>query len=206
MMYCNPIDHDLQKTREKRTVTFVTTLLPLDRKLDRPQTNSWDCSLMKILIAIDESESAREALQQALRLITHQDTSFILLGIEEPMSLPSVSPVPGVFGEDPMLSLPQEVELVEVEKERTLSALQWAEQLCQQAGVEVLSRSELGDPKHLICEVAKQENCDLIVVGSHGYGLFDRVLMGSVSDHVVHHAPCAVLVVRQNNSSSASAS
>lgn len=157
---------------------------------------------MNVLIAIDDSDSAREALQQALKLITHQATSFILLGIEQPMVIPSSASVPGVFGEDPMMMASQEVELAAVERERTNSALTWAEQMCQLAGVSYLKRSELGEPKHLICDVAKQENCDLIVVGSHGYGLFDRMLMGSVSDYVVHHAHCAVLVVRQSQDSS----
>jgi nucleotide-binding universal stress UspA family protein len=151
---------------------------------------------MKILVAIDESESSRNALQQALRLITHQTTTFILLGVEEPMFIPS-SQIPGVFGENASIAWQQEAELVQLEEERTQTTIQRAEALCQQADVQFTTRSELGDPKHIICDVARQEHCDLIVVGSHSYGIVDRVLMGSVSDYVVHHAPCAVLVVRE---------
>lgn len=152
---------------------------------------------MKILVAIDESESSHKALQQALRLITHQETIFILLGVEAPAFIPSASPLPGILGEDATIKWQEEVELAKIEEKRTTTAIQWAESLCQKTGVQFTSRSELGDPKHIICDVARQEDCDLIVVGSHSHGMVDRALMGSVSDYVVHHAPCAVLVVRE---------
>ncbi len=52
-----------------------------------------------------------------------------------------------------------------------------------------------GQPEEEIVELAEKWGADLIVVGSHGRGFFGRML-GSVSDAVVHHAPCSVLVVR----------
>lgn len=152
---------------------------------------------MKILVAIDESESSYKALQEALGLLSHQDKTFMLLGVEEPAFILSTSSIPGVFGDDAPITWQEEAELAQLEEKRTMSALQRAETLCQQVGVQFISRSELGDAKHVICDVAQQEQCNLIVVGSHGYGVFDRVLMGSVSDYVVHHAHCAVLVVRE---------
>lgn len=63
-------------------------------------------------------------------------------------------------------------------------------------GVEPDLRTEQGDPASVICQVAADEGFDLIVVGSHGAGLVRRLLMGSVSHHVLHHAPCPVMVVR----------
>ena len=53
-----------------------------------------------------------------------------------------------------------------------------------------------GSPQRIIVETAQEWGADLIVVGSHGYGLWSRALLGSVSNSVVHHAPCSVLVVR----------
>jgi nucleotide-binding universal stress UspA family protein len=53
-----------------------------------------------------------------------------------------------------------------------------------------------GSPDSRIVETAEEWNADLIVVGSHGYSRWERLLLGSVSDSVVHHAPCSVLVVR----------
>lgn len=53
-----------------------------------------------------------------------------------------------------------------------------------------------GSPDRCIVEVAEQMGADVIVVGSHGYKAWERLLIGSVSDSVVHHAPCSVLVIR----------
>jgi nucleotide-binding universal stress UspA family protein len=53
-----------------------------------------------------------------------------------------------------------------------------------------------GDPAESIVEAARSEGADVIVVGSHGRGAIGRALIGSVSDQVVRHAPCPVLVVR----------
>jgi nucleotide-binding universal stress UspA family protein len=55
-----------------------------------------------------------------------------------------------------------------------------------------------GDPAAEICRAAKEGGYDLLVVGSHGGGLVRRVFAGSVRDHVLQHAPCAVLVVRMH--------
>jgi nucleotide-binding universal stress UspA family protein len=59
-----------------------------------------------------------------------------------------------------------------------------------------------GDPAESIVDAARSERADVIVVGSHGRGALGRALIGSVSDQVVRHAPCPVLVVRPMNGSS----
>lgn len=53
-----------------------------------------------------------------------------------------------------------------------------------------------GDPGESIVAAAEAEGADLVVVGTHGRGTIGRLLLGSVSDHVVRNAPCPVLVVR----------
>lgn len=53
-----------------------------------------------------------------------------------------------------------------------------------------------GDPAQTIINVARQRNSGLIVMGSHGRSGLKRLLMGSVTERVVSHAPCAVLVER----------
>lgn len=56
---------------------------------------------------------------------------------------------------------------------------------------------EMGHPAATIIRVAEDEKCDLILLGSRGLGEVKRFLLGSVSDAVVHHAHCPVLIVRQ---------
>jgi nucleotide-binding universal stress UspA family protein len=53
-----------------------------------------------------------------------------------------------------------------------------------------------GDPADSIIEAATSERADIIVIGSHGRAALGRALIGSVSDQVVRHAPCPVMVVR----------
>ena len=52
------------------------------------------------------------------------------------------------------------------------------------------------DPRHAIVEAAREWAADLIVIGSHGRTGIDRLLLGSVAQSVVRHAPCSVDVVR----------
>jgi nucleotide-binding universal stress UspA family protein len=53
-----------------------------------------------------------------------------------------------------------------------------------------------GDAAEEIVRVAKEEGCDLIVMGTHGRGGLPRLLIGSVADKVMRHAGCPVLTVR----------
>lgn len=52
-----------------------------------------------------------------------------------------------------------------------------------------------GAPAAEIVRYAKEQATDLIVLGAHGHGLIDRLLIGSVAERVARHAPCAVLMV-----------
>ena len=60
----------------------------------------------------------------------------------------------------------------------------------------VETKTAEGKPDKMIIREAEEWGADLIVIASHGYGFWARTLLGSVSDSVVHHAPCSVLVVR----------
>lgn len=63
-----------------------------------------------------------------------------------------------------------------------------------------------GASGQMIVHVAGEINADVIVVGSHGRGWFKRVVIGSISEYVVHHSTVPVLVCRHDDSSEASSS
>ena len=70
-------------------------------------------------------------------------------------------------------------------------------------GVEVSPRLLVGDAGPSVCELAKKEGMDLIVLGRRGHGDLQDILFGSVSNHVVHHSPVPVLVVNKEGPSPA---
>jgi nucleotide-binding universal stress UspA family protein len=146
---------------------------------------------MKILIATDGSEFSRKALEKACEVAKGlDDVSFRVISIYEPQ-------VP-IAAEPYALSAEYFDRLDRLAKER-------AEE-CAKEGVAFLnarfpnvgidSQVELGSPPQMIVEAAEAWGADLIVVGSHGHGFWGRLALGSVSDAVLHHAPCSVLVVK----------
>lgn len=63
------------------------------------------------------------------------------------------------------------------------------------SGVKIRTRQEAGDPAETICDVAEQENVDVIVVGNRGTHGRRRWFLGSVPNAVVQHSPCSVFIV-----------
>ena len=63
-------------------------------------------------------------------------------------------------------------------------------------GVKITSEARTGRPATAIVQCAREREIDLIIVGSHGRTGLAHLMMGSVAEHVVRHAPCPVLVVR----------
>jgi nucleotide-binding universal stress UspA family protein len=61
----------------------------------------------------------------------------------------------------------------------------------------VRTHTPVGDPARALLELAA--TADLLVVGSRGLGAVRRVLLGSVSEKVLQHAPCPVLIVRESS-------
>lgn len=70
--------------------------------------------------------------------------------------------------------------------------------VCKLAGIEPVTHMISSDPADAILDVADAIDADLIVVGSRGEGPAKRVLHGSVSTKVIHHAKCSVLVVKED--------
>ncbi len=149
---------------------------------------------MKVLIATDGSKFSKKAVEKLSNLIVlGGNTELKIISVVEPFT-PSPSDAFGVA--------------VEYYREAEKSLSESAGKAVKDAKKTI--QDDLGDstaiistevikgsfPKHAIIEEARAWEADLIVVGSHGYGFWDRMLLGSVSDAILHHAPCSVLVVR----------
>ena len=136
----------------------------------------------KILVPTDGSEFAKKAQKHALFLAKVSGAEIIAVSVTENNFING-------------LPLDDEVyQLNQVLKERSEENLQEFDKL----NVDDLKITHVireGSPAKVILEVAKEEDVDLIVMGSSGKSGFDRFIMGSVADKVVNSAKCAVLVV-----------
>ena len=149
---------------------------------------------MRMLIATDGSDVAVDAARHA---------QAVLAPMAEIILLCVITDVPGddAGGIEGPVGTPEEMERewaqlqadADAALERTASALT--------ATASLLRRVEVGDAGATICAVAEHEGAEVIVVGSHGRGLLGRIVhLGSVSEYVMRHAPCPVLVVRATQS------
>lgn len=134
---------------------------------------------MRVVLAYDGSDCAKRALDVLLGL-AGADDHVAVIGVAEGVPL---------FGYAGTLPSPEE----EQERDRQLAV---AEEALAARGIPVTVAPRAGDPATAILEVAEKDGADLIVMGTRGLGTAERWLIGSVSDKVLHHAHCSVLVAR----------
>ena len=134
-----------------------------------------------VLLATDLSAVSDEATQQALELADSLDARLLVVNVIDPSA--RIKAGDGATRVD-QIRAEREPRLLEVVER----ARAW--------GVESTYLLWTGEPGKSIVAAAEAERADLIVVGTRGLARAGRWLLGSVSDHVVHHAGCPVLVVR----------
>ena len=142
---------------------------------------------MKILLGVDDSPFSRAATRYVKEAAWTKGTEFFVIS-----ACPSVWIGAGEeMASDAIGELNRQQELYHQE---TAEA---AARELEAAGLKATGRCLPGDPRHALVEHARAMGCDLVVVGSHGRSGMVKLLLGSVASHVVTHAPCSVLVVRE---------
>jgi universal stress protein A len=138
--------------------------------------------IQTILFPTDFSRQAESAFDVACALAREGRARVVVLHVERP-------PLTTLGGTGGVPPLPSEYDL-----ERAREHLYHIQ--APEAGIAVEHRLEHGDPEAVILAVAEEIGADLIVMGTHGRTGLRRLLMGSVAEHIVRHAPCPVLTVR----------
>lgn len=169
--------------------------------------------MTRALVAIDGSEPSFEAARRGCGVLP-TDAEWVFLAVSPEYSLgvalaaqSELDIAPGQMKSAtgqmsmPAAPTPQSTgDTIEGLHQHFVDMLRQAERI---AGVEAelvveeakVRKRRIGET---ICEVAKEREVDVIVIGSHGAGQTKGLLFGSVSQHVVHHAHCPVLVVRED--------
>ena len=137
----------------------------------------------RILVPTDGSEFAKKAEKHALFLAKASGAEIFAVSVTENNFVNG-------------LPLDDEVyQLNQILKERSEENLKEFDELNDNNDLKITHVIREGSPAKVILEVAKEEDIDLIVMGSSGKSGFDRFIMGSVADKVVNSAKCAVLVI-----------
>ena len=142
--------------------------------------------IKKILVPIDFSECSKKALKYAVPLAKQHDAAITLLYV-----IPNVPYANGEYGAIDYASVEDELSVTGKNQLARFAAAEL------QNGVRAETLVRIGSAAIEIISAAKSLAADLIVVSTHGRTGLKHVLLGSVAEHIVRHAPCPVLVVRE---------
>jgi len=138
-----------------------------------------------IVVAVDGSDTSKAATKVALELAGAAGNPLLFVTVWRELR--------GDFGLPYTTLIAPDV--VEVERDWARDTLAAAVSVAERAGIPAEGLSRHGRPAHEIVAVARERSARLIVVGSHGFGPVESIVLGSVSAGVLRHAPCPVLVV-----------
>ncbi|QZZ20816.1 universal stress protein [Leptothermofonsia sichuanensis E412] len=153
----------------------------------------------KILVALDRSPVNESVFEEALSLAKVTDAALMLLHVLSPMEEGYPMPVyPGpdsVYpgNEDAIRLYAQQWQDFE---QKSLEMLRQLNGKALAAGIMTEFSQNVGDPGRVICGLAQAWGADLIVLGRRGHSGLSELILGSVSNYVLHHAPCSVLALQ----------
>jgi nucleotide-binding universal stress UspA family protein len=133
-----------------------------------------------IVVGYDGSETAKHALERAAAIAAPTGSTVTVV---------SVVYVAAPAGRAGLYVDPDDVAEVRHELAEAEEILAWK-------GVQAETIERRGDAAEAILETAEEVGADLIVVGTRGLNVAERLVLGSVSTRIIHEAPCDVLVVR----------
>jgi nucleotide-binding universal stress UspA family protein len=157
-----------------------------------------------ILLATDGSEEAQLAARAAIELTNRTDSELHVVHVWSPVGFPPSHSNPGVTWEGFSLSMET---MGELEKQAHELLHEQIGKIEEAGGNVAEAHLRMGRPVEEILGLSERLGAGLVVVGSRGHSGIKRFVLGSVSESVVSHLHCSVLVVRageQNTSSGGS--
>ena len=154
-----------------------------------------------IIVATENSEHDNLVFEKALSLAQLVGGQLIMLHVLSEEEEEAPTPIPNdlqelypAVGNDNTLNMWRE-EWEEFKKQG-LVILRSRQEKANQVGVKASYHQVTGSPGKTICDLAQEEEADLIVIGHRGRSGLTEMILGSVSNYVLHHASCSVLVVQ----------
>ena len=150
--------------------------------------------IKKILIGIDNSPYAEHAAKYGFDIAQKFNAKVGLVHIIEPTMMPAPGNMDSLSGGTMQGTLVGDIEIMDIQNEAGETLL---ERFAKKFGknLDVTLFNEFGDTAEGIINCAGEFKADLIAVGTHSRSGFDRLIMGSIAEHVVRHSEVPVLVV-----------
>ena len=154
----------------------------------------------KMLVALDNSDTSVAVYRRALEMAEAMGSTLMLLHVHNPGE-PGAPEPPFVLGVDYGADISQELwesyrEQRYLYEQAQVNHLAELARSAESQGVTAEYTFNGGNPGRLICELATNWDADLILMGRRGHSGLSELVMGSVSNYVMHHAPCSVLIVQ----------
>lgn len=140
---------------------------------------------MKILLPIDGSNVALDAVRFAIRMVADGlNASMVLANVQEPATLYEL-----VVAHDPQV-------IQQVSAQAGAHTLQAAQALLDAEGLRYECEVVSGDPAHALVDILENYGCDMVVMGASGASPMRSALLGSVANEVLHAAGVPVMIVK----------
>jgi nucleotide-binding universal stress UspA family protein len=156
-------------------------------------------ALNKILVALDRSPQSLVVFEQALEIAQIEESHLLLFHCISWDTKEQWTPFIGTLADIDLYGNFHRLHREHLQQE-IYKAHSWLQTYGHQATLKNIPSEldcQLGEARTLICEVAQNWGADLIVIGRRGHQELSSILLGSVSNYVVHHAHCSVLVVQK---------
>ncbi len=157
----------------------------------------------KILVALDHSASYERIFEEGLTLAKMMQARLCLVHVITPLeeTYPISTHIPSLL-ENPVNSrfeiAKAYIKELEAFERKGLEMLRSHANIATEQGLQAEVQQPSGYPARILCDVARTWNAKVIVIGRRSRNILSKVLLGSVSNYVTHHAPCSVLIVQNN--------
>ncbi|MEO0986182.1 MAG: universal stress protein [Cyanobacteria bacterium J06639_14] len=164
----------------------------------------------RILVALDYEDTCVALFKKAVMLAQTTGAELMLLSVltpegEDGLTIPSSSGLSyySLSASEAIWEMYQ--KHFEEYEAKGLKRLRSFNEEAQAAGVPTEFTQSFGSPGGVICNLARTWQADLIMVGTHGRRGISEMILGSVSNYVMHHAPCSVMVTKAQSVTEATA-
>jgi len=153
----------------------------------------------RIIVAVSPT-SDEHIVNEAISIAKLENATLMLLHVLSPFEEGYPTPIyPGPDSIYPGLhqeAIRAYAQQWEAYQQNGLDYLKQLTDMVSAAGVAAEFTQNTGDPGRVVCELAANWNADLIIIGRRGNTGIKELFLGSVSNYVLHHAPCSVLTIQ----------